>query len=99
MFWNVPRFVVGILNLARRIYFFLFCNEELNYENYIEKGIGDKECSLNSCCFFVRVRGSISGRRIFCIPQHPGQLWGTPRFNSSGKWGHVPGSKAAEAWT
>ena len=37
-----PSFVVGILNSARRINFFVLCNEELNYENYIEKCIGVK---------------------------------------------------------
>ena len=37
-----------ILNSARRIHFFVLCNEELNYENYIEKFIGNKECSV--CC-------------------------------------------------
>ena len=41
-----PSFVAGILNSARRIDFFLLCNENLYYENYIEKCIGDKECSV-----------------------------------------------------
>jgi len=41
-------FLARILNLARRIHFFVLCNEELNYKNYIEKCIGDKECSV---CF------------------------------------------------
>jgi len=39
-------FVAGILNSARRIHFFVLCNEKLNYENYIEKCIGDKECRV-----------------------------------------------------
>jgi len=39
-------FVAGITNSARRIQFLVLCNEELNYENYIEKCIGDKECSV-----------------------------------------------------
>jgi len=41
-----PSFVAAILNSARLIYFFVLCNEELNYESYIEKCIGDKECSI-----------------------------------------------------
>jgi len=45
-FGMYPSFVAGILNSARRIHFFVRCNEELNYENYIERGIGDKECSV-----------------------------------------------------
>jgi len=41
-----PSFVAGILNSARRTHFFVLGNEELNDENYIEKYIGDKECSV-----------------------------------------------------
>ena len=46
-FGMYPSFVAGILNSATQIYFYLLCNE-LHYENYIEKYIGDKECSV--CC-------------------------------------------------
>ena len=35
-------FVAGILNSVRRIHSFVLCNEQLNYENYIEKCIGNK---------------------------------------------------------
>ena len=41
-----PGFVAGILNSAKRIHYFVLSNEELNYENYIEKCIGDKEFSV-----------------------------------------------------
>jgi len=41
-----PSFVAGILNSARRVHFFVLCNEELKYVNYIEKCIDDKECSV-----------------------------------------------------
>jgi len=40
-------FVAGILNAAKRIHIFVLCNEELNYEDYIEKCICDKECSVS----------------------------------------------------
>ena len=39
-------FVAGTMNSARRIHFFVLRNEELNYENYIEKCVVDKECSV-----------------------------------------------------
>jgi len=39
-----PSFVSLILNSARRIHFFVLCNEKLNYENYIEKYIRSIEC-------------------------------------------------------
>jgi len=42
-----PTFVEGILNRARQIRFFVLWNEELSYEYYIEKFIGDKECSVS----------------------------------------------------
>jgi hypothetical protein len=42
-----PRFVAGIPNTAKLVYFCVLCNEELNYEDYIEKCIGDKECSVS----------------------------------------------------
>ena len=45
-FGMYPRFLAGILNSTRRIHFFVLCNEELNYENYIEKCISDKERSV-----------------------------------------------------
>ena len=45
-FGMYPSFVAGILNSARRIKFFVLSYEELDYENYIEKRIGDKECSV-----------------------------------------------------
>jgi len=45
-FGKYPTFVAGILNSARRMHFFVLCNEELNYENYIEKCIGDKDCNV-----------------------------------------------------
>jgi len=45
-FGMYPSFVAGILNSARRIQFVVLCNEELNYENHIEKCIGGKECSV-----------------------------------------------------
>jgi len=41
-----PSFIAGILNSARRTNFFVLCNEELNYENCIEKCIGDKKYSV-----------------------------------------------------
>jgi len=41
-----PSFVAGFLNSARRIHFFVLCNDEINYKNYIEKCIGDKEYSV-----------------------------------------------------
>jgi hypothetical protein len=34
--------VAGILNTAKRIHFFVLCNEELNCEDYIEKCIVTK---------------------------------------------------------
>ena len=46
-FGMYPRFVAGILNTAKRIHFFVLCNEELNYEDYIENCISDKECSVS----------------------------------------------------
>ena len=42
-----PSFVAGTLNTAKRIHFFVLCNEELNYEDYIENCISDKECSVS----------------------------------------------------
>jgi len=30
-----PSFVAGILNSVTRVHFFVLCNEQLNYENYI----------------------------------------------------------------
>jgi hypothetical protein len=45
-FGMYPSFVAEILNSARRIHFFVLYNEELNYENYIENCIGDKEFSV-----------------------------------------------------
>ena len=45
-FGMYPSFVAGILNSARRMHLFVLRNEELNYGNYIEKCIGDKECSV-----------------------------------------------------
>jgi len=41
-----PTFVEGILNRARQIRFFVLWNEELSYEYYIEKFIGDKGGSV-----------------------------------------------------
>ena len=41
-----PSLVAGILNTAKRIHFFVLCNE-LNYEDYIEKCVGDKECTVS----------------------------------------------------
>jgi len=38
-----PSLATVILNTAKRIHFFVLCNEELNYVDYIEKFIGDKE--------------------------------------------------------
>jgi len=46
MFGMYPSFVAGVLNWARRIHFFVLCNEKLNYEKYFEKCVGDKECSV-----------------------------------------------------
>ena len=40
-------FVAGILNTAKRTQFFVLCNDEFNYEDYIERFIGDKECSVS----------------------------------------------------
>ena len=37
-----PSFVAGILSSARRIHFFVLCNEELNYDKYIEMYIVTK---------------------------------------------------------
>ena len=37
-----PSSVAGILNTTKLFYFFVLCNEELNYEDYIEKYTGDK---------------------------------------------------------
>ena len=45
-FGMYPSFVAGILSSSRRSHFFVLCNEELNFENYIEKCIGDRECSV-----------------------------------------------------
>jgi len=42
-----PIIVAGILNRARRIHFFVLCDDEVNYEYYVEKCIGDKECSVS----------------------------------------------------
>jgi len=49
-----------LLNSARRIHFFVFCNEEWNYENYVENSIRDKECSV---CYKSH-KGIISNYRI-----------------------------------
>jgi len=45
-FGMYPTFVAGILNRAKGIHFFVLCNEDFNYEDYIEKCIGGKECSV-----------------------------------------------------
>ena len=45
-FGHYPSFVAGIINSVKWIHYFVLCNEQLNYENYIEKCIGDKECSV-----------------------------------------------------
>jgi len=43
-----PSFVAGIcLALARQIHFFVLCDEQLNYEYYIERCIVDKVCSIS----------------------------------------------------
>jgi len=39
-------FVAGILYTAKQIHLFMLCNEELNYEGYIENCFGDKGCSV-----------------------------------------------------
>jgi hypothetical protein len=47
LFWNAPEFCSGDSKFSKTNPFFVLCNEELNYENYIEKCIGDKECSVS----------------------------------------------------
>ena len=42
-----PSFVAGILNLTQQIHFFVLCNKQLDYENYIEKCISNKECGVS----------------------------------------------------
>jgi hypothetical protein len=46
-FGRYASFVAGILNSVKRINFYVLCGEQLNYENYIEKCIGDEECSVS----------------------------------------------------
>jgi len=68
-FGMYPRFVAVILNSARPINFFVLCNEELKYENYIEKCTGDKECSgfykSHTGLFFSKYR--IKAKKIYYV--------------------------------
>ena len=46
MFWYIPEFCSWDSEFSKRNPFVVLCNEDLNYEHYIEKCIGDKECSV-----------------------------------------------------
>ena len=41
-----PCYVAGILKFVEVIHFYVLCNEKLNYANYVEKCIADRECIL-----------------------------------------------------
>jgi len=70
-----PSFVAGILNKAERIQFFVLCIENLNYEYYNGKFIGDKECSVSykaGPLFQISYHGEAFKARIF--PNRPSEL-------------------------
>jgi len=75
-----PSFVARILSTAKRIHFFVFCNEELNYEDYIEKCIGDKECNVSYKSDSGHFEISCQGELIFIyfetrqFPKLPSEL-------------------------
>ena len=41
-----PSYVAGILNSVEEINFYVLCNKKLNYADYVEKCIADKECTF-----------------------------------------------------
>jgi hypothetical protein len=41
-----PSFVVGILNSVNKIHFYVLCNEQPDYADYVKKCTADKECSI-----------------------------------------------------
>ena len=45
-----PSFVAGILNSTKQIHFCVLCSEKLNYEYYIKKYIGNRECKISYKC-------------------------------------------------
>ena len=47
LFRDVPEFSSWVSQYSKTNSFFVLCNEEYNYEDYIEKCIGDKECSVS----------------------------------------------------
>jgi len=92
-FGMYPSFVAGILNTARRIHFFVFCNEELNYENYIEKCIGGKYCSVcykSDIGHFFQI--SYQGESVFItfearlFPKLPSELMFAPNVLTKYSW-------------
>ena len=40
-------YVAGILNSVEKIHFYVVCNEQLNYADYIEKCIAGKDCCIS----------------------------------------------------
>jgi len=58
-------FVAGILNTTKRINFYVLCNENLNYEDYIKKCIGDKSgvCYLSDTGRLFQI--SCQGESVF----------------------------------
>jgi len=43
-----PCYVAGILKSVEGIHFYVLCNEKLNYADYVEKCIADRECILTN---------------------------------------------------
>src|SRR5215469_7097578 len=55
VFGTYPSYVAGILNSVTNISFYVLCNEEQNYLEYITKCIAGKECIVNKECTIPRV--------------------------------------------
>ena len=51
-----PSYAAGILNATIKIYFYMLCYEQLNYEDYIKKCIASKDCCVSykthTGCYF-----------------------------------------------
>lgn len=61
-----PCFVAGIVHSMEKIHFYVLCNEQINYADYIEKCIAGKDCCISykshKGCYF---RLSSGGETIF----------------------------------